>query len=288
LVQAGIHSLVVDSSSIEVNRRQRRAKTDTLDVTALLRLLARHLQGEPKVWSVVRVPSVAAEDARQLEREIETTTADRTRSRNRIRGLLAAQGVQLPLNRRVRAALALVQTGTGELLPPMLRARLERELTMLAAIEARLRELRTVQRHSVLRDSPAARLQELCGVGIRGAARLSREVFDWRQFRSGRQVGAVMGMTPTPYHSGACRREQGISKAGNRRVRTLMIELAHCWRRFQPDSALTQWYRQRFGSDNARLRRIGIVALARKLLIALWRYVEGGVIPDGAQLKPAV
>lgn len=282
----GIVNDVVDSSSIEVPRRKRRAKTDTLDVGGLLRLLDRHLRGESKVWSVVRVPSVAAEDARQLEREIETVTADRTRVRNRIRGLLAAQGVKLRFGRHLRATLTCVRTGAGDPLPPILRERVERELTALAAIEARMRALRARQRAAVKPDTPCATLQQLRGIGIRGAARLSREVFDWRQFTSGRQVGALMGMTPTPYDSGDLAREQGISKAGNRRVRTLAIELARGWRHFQPDSALTQWYRRRFGAGNARMQRIGLVALARKLLIALWRYVHAGVVPAGADLKP--
>jgi transposase len=287
LVGQGIVNRVVDSSSIEVPRRKRRAKTDAIDVTGLLRLLERFLRGEPKVWSVVRVPSVAAEDARQLEREIDTITADRTRVRNRIRGLLAAQGVTLRFDRHLRAALTCVRTGTGDPLPAMLRARVERELTALAAIESRMRELRALQRTSVRGDTPAAKLLGVRGIGIRGAARLSREVFDWRRFTSGRQVGALMGMTPTPYDSGEMRREQGISKAGNRRVRALAIELARGWRHFQPESALTQWYQRRFGHGSARLQRIGIVALARKLLIALWRYLQTGVVPTGAQLKRA-
>jgi transposase len=279
-------SFVVDSSSIEVPRRLRRAKTDKLDAAGLLRLLARYLLGEKKAWSVVRVPSVAAEDARQLEREVETTTADRTRVRNRIRGLLAAQGISLPFNRHLRAGLAVVRTGAGDPLPTMLRARLEREWTALADIELRLRELRAIQRKTVTANSACARLEALRGIGLTSAARLSREVFDWRHFTSGRQVGALLGMTPTPYNSGDDIREQGISKAGNRRVRVLGIELARCWRHFQPESALTKWYQRRFGQGPARLRRIGLVALARKLLIALWRYLETEIVPDGAELKP--
>lgn len=286
LVRAGVVSRVVDSSSIEVSRRQRRAKSDRLDVTGLVRLLARELAGEKKVWSVVRVPSPAAEDARQLEREIETTIADRTRVRNRIRSLLATQGVALRRWRQLRSELAVLRTGTDESLPPILRARVERELTWLATIETRLRELRRLQAQAVIPQSVCDRLQQVRGVGIRIAARLSGEVFDWRTFTSGRQVGALVGMTPTPYDSGERRREQGISKAGNRRVRTMAIELARSWVRFQPDSALTKWYARRFGCGSARLKRVGLVALGRKLLIALWRYATTGAVPDGAQLKP--
>jgi transposase len=286
LEREGIISRVVDSSSIEVPRRKRRAKSDRLDAAALVRLLTRALAGETKVWSVVRVPSVAAEDARQLEREIETTIADRTRVRNRMRGLLATQGVAVRRWRRLRSELAVLRTGTGELLPPGLCARLERELTALDTIEARLRELRRLQRAAVVPHSVCDRLQQVRGVGLRIAARLSGEVFEWRTFTSGRQVGALIGVTPTPYDSGDQRREQGISKAGNRRVRTMVIELARAWLRFQPESALTRWYVRRFASGSARLRRVGIVAVGRKLLIALWRYTVTGVPPEGAQLKP--
>jgi transposase len=286
LEQQGVHNRVVDSASIEVPRRWRRAKTDRIDVVGLLKLLGRELLGEPHVWRVVRVPSVASEDARHLERELEATQKDRTRVRNRIQGLLAAQGVTLPPWRHLRERLALLRTGWGTLLGPGLQTRLERELTALAAIEMRLRELRRLQRASVVPDSLCARLQQIRGIGIRSAARVSREVLDWRTFTSGRQVGALIGLTPTPYDSGGQRREQGISKAGNRRVRMVMIEVARGWRRFQPDSALAQWYHTRFGHGSARVQRIGIVALARKLLIALWRFVTAGTVPAGARLKP--
>lgn len=282
----GVHNRIVDSASIEVSRRKRRTKTDALDATALLRLLARAVGGERHLWRVVRVPSVAAEDARQLERELEATQADRTRVVNRVRSLLATQGVTLPPWRHLRERLSVLRTGTGELLPSGLQARLGRELTWLATIEQRLRELRRLQRASLTPDSVGARLQRLRGLGLRSAGRLSREVFDWRTFSSGRQVGALVGLTPTPYDSGGQRREQGISKAGNRRVRTLMIEVARGWRRLQPTSALTQWFEARFAHGSPRLRRIGIVALARKLLIALWRYLATGEIPAGADVKP--
>jgi transposase len=281
----GVANRVVDSSSIEVPRRLRRAKTDRIDVEALLRLLDRALRGEPGVWSVVRVPSVAAEDARQLERELQTVLADRTRSRNRIRGLLAAQGVVQPLTGALVGKLPTVRTGPGELLPPGLRSRLEREIGALTMIEQRLRELRRLQRLAVRPDTSCARLLRLRGIGVAGASRLSREVFDWRQFTSGRQVGAIVGVTPTPFDSGDARREQGISKAGNRRVRALAVELALVWRRYQRASALTQWYERRFGHGSPRQRRVGTVALARKLLIALWRYLATGEPPQGAQEK---
>jgi transposase len=288
LVAQGVENRVVDSSSIEVPRRLRRAKNDRIDVEALLRLLDRALRGEPKVWSVVRVPSIAAEDARQLERERQTVLADRTRTRNRIRGLLATQGVVHPITRELATVLPTLHTGTGELLPPGLRARLAREIVALATIETRLRELRRLQRVAVVPETCCARLQQLRGIGLAGASRLSREVFDWRHFTSGRQVGALVGITPTPFDSGDARQEQGISKAGNRRVRALAVELALVWRRYQPTSALTLWFQRRFGCGSVRQRRVGTVALARKLLIALWRFAETGERPLGAQLKTAV
>jgi transposase len=281
----GAQNRVVDSSSIEVPRRMRRVKTDTVDLDGLLRLLRRDVSGERRVWSVVRVPSVAAEDARQLERELEAVTTDRTRVRNRVRGLLVAQGVRVPIDRHLPDRLATVPTGLGTALPAGLTTRLTRECAALALIEARLRTLRRLQRQAVRPDTPCARLLRVRGLGVTGASRLSREVFDWRRFTSGRQVGAVVGLVPTPYDSGQRRREQGISKAGNARVRTLAIELALGWRRFQRQSALTQWYEARCGHGGVRQRRIGVVALARKLLIALWRYVETGVVPAGARLK---
>ena len=281
-----VHNRIVDSASIEVSRRKRRRKTDVVDATALLRLLARAVSGERHLWRVVRVPSVAAEDARQLEREMVATQTDRTRVINRVRGLLTAQGVTLPPWRHLREQLPLLRTGTGELLPAGLQARVGRELTWLSTIETRLRELRRLQRVSLTPDSVGARLLQLRGIGQRGAGRLSREVFDWRTFTSGRQLGGLIGLTPTPYDSGGQRREQGISKAGNRRIRTLMVELARVWCRLQPTSALTQWFNARFAQGGPRLRRIGIVALARKLLIALWRYLTTGAVPVGADVKP--
>jgi transposase len=286
LDRQGVQNRVVDSASIEVPRRKRRTKTDALDLTGLLRLLVREVGGERRVWRVVRVPSVEAEDARQLERELEATQADRTRVRNRVQSLLATQGAAMPPWRHVRERLAVVRTAAGELLPPGLQARLGRELTWLATIDQRLRELRRRQRAGLSSDSVGGRLQTLRGIGVRSAGRLSREVFDWRTFTSGRQVGALVGLTPTPYASGGQQREQGISKAGNRRVRTLMVEVARGWCHFQPTSALTQWFETRFAHGSARLRRIGLVALARKLLIALWRFVTTGTVPAGADRKP--
>lgn len=285
LLGQGIANRVVDSSSIEVPRRARRAKSDKLDTGGLLRLLRREVGGEPDVWSVVRVPAVEAEDARQLDREIETVKADRTRLRNRIRGLLAAQGIHVALDAKVVDAIRVAETGDGRPLPPVLGARLTRELAALAAVQTRIRVLEGERSRQLRDDAVYRRLQQLRGIGANGAARLTTECFGWRTFTSGRQVGAMAGLTPTPFRSGAVAREQGIGKAGNRRLRAMAVELAWCWRQFQPQSALTQWYQQRFGHGTSRVARIGIVALARRLLIALWRYVVTGIVPEGAQLK---
>jgi transposase len=285
LVAHGVHNLVVDSSSIEVNRRARRTKTDRVDLDGLLRLLARYLGGERHAWSVVHVPSVTAEDARHMERELETVKQDRTRIVNRVRGLLATQGVRLPMTATLPEKLVTVRLWNGEPLPAGLHARLRREWQQLRRLQTRITALGVVRRKQLRTDRVAGPLLTLRGVGESGAAVLTSEFFGWRTFRNPRQVGALSGLTPTPHRSGDLIREQGIGKAGNRRVRAVMIQLGWAWLRFQPHSALTRWYQQRFGGGGARVRRIGIVALARKLLVAFWRYVDAGIVPEGATLK---
>jgi transposase len=237
---------------------------------------------------VVRVPPEAAEDARQVIRERRTVRADRTRVRNRIRGLLATQGVRLALGRDFLTQLAAVRRWDGTALGPGLQQRLTREWEALQAIEARLT---VVEPRPVLARGPVpaavAALQQLGGIGDAGAWTLGLEVLGWRTFRNRREAGSFLGLTPTPYASGTQRREQGISKVGPPALRALLVQLAWQWRRHQPRSALTQWYETRFGGGGPRARRVGIVALARKLWIALWRYVTQGVIPDGAVVKAA-
>jgi transposase len=290
LIAHGIDNRVIDSSSIEVNRRARRAKTDRLDLGGLLNLLARWLAGDRRVWRVVRVPTVAEEDARHLSRAIETSTSDRTRVINRIKALLTTHGVKLRLDRAFLDALDAVQLWDGAPLPGGLRQRLRHEWHQLQAIEAQRREL--VRMRAQPDQTPCGRLidhlQTLRAVGPTGASVLVTEIFAWRQIRNRRQLGALVGLVPTPYQSGTSSFEQGITRAGNAHVRRVMVQLAWGWLRFQPTSALSQWYRHRFDQGGMRLRKIGIVALARKLLIALWRYVDAGVIPDGAMLKPAI
>ena len=292
LVAHGIQNHVIESASIEVNRRQRRAKTDRLDVRKLLTMLLRHSAGEKKVWSVVRVPSVEEEDCRQLHRELTTAQQDRTRIMNRIQGLLAGHGVQLVLQGDVEAQLDQTHQWDGAPLPSALRSRLKRAWQHVGFLTAHIQTLEA-ERRALLRhrtDPVIAQVRQLFtlrGIGINSAWLYIMEFFAWRDFQTAKQVGALAGLTPTPYQSGQSRRELGIAKAGNRHIRAMAIEIAWAWRRFQPDSALSQWYERRCGAGSARLRKLGIVALARKLLIALWRFVKTGVLPEGAVLKTA-
>ena len=290
LVAHSVENLVIDSASIEVNRRQRRAKTDRLDVHKLLTMLLRHMAGEKKVWSVVRVPSVDEEDRRQLHREMLTAKQDRTRVINRIKGLLAGHGVQLALQGDVEAQLDRVHQWDGSPLPSALRTRLKRAWQQVGFLTTQIQTLEA-ERRALLRHSEdpvveqVRQLFTLRGIGVNSAWLYVMEFFAWRDFQTPKQVGALAGLTPTPYQSGQSRRELGIAKAGNRHIRAMAIEIAWAWRRFQPDSALAQWYERRFGAGSARLRKLGIVALARKLLIALWRFLKTGVLPEGAVLK---
>jgi transposase len=282
---------VVDSSSIEVNRRAKRAKTDRLDVAKLLTMLIRYHSGEDKVWSVVQVPSVEAEDMRHLHRQLSSLQVARTRHISRIEGLLASQGVTLPVHADFLDSLAAVRLWDGSVLPPGARARIEREHAALQYVREQIKEL-VAERDELIEtsDEPSIQkvrqLMKLGALGPNSAWLFVMEFFAWRQFRNRREVGGLSGLTPTPYQSGGEVREQGISKAGNRPVRAMAIEIAWCWLRYQPQSDLSLWYYEHFGHGGKRLRKVGIVALARKLLVALWRYLETGEIPAGAQLKP--
>lgn len=289
LVSRGVVNVVIDPASIEVDRRQRKRKTDRIDAVKLLVRLIRHALGE-RVWSVVCVPSETDEDARRLHRERERLVGERTRHRTRVRALLATQGIRV---KRVDiAVLELSRRGDGAALPPHLRAEMARELERLATVDRQLkaveREIQEENEGDSIGAITARRLRSLAAIGMVGAQVLGYEFFSWRRFTNGRQVGALSGLTGTPHSSGSIQREQGISKAGNRRVRAVMTELAWCWLKYQPNSALSKWYTARFGGGPGRLRRIGIVALARKLLVALWRFVDQGVVPDGALITKAV
>jgi len=289
LTARGIRNLVLDATSIERDRRAKVVKTDRVDAARLLELLQLGCAGRKRLREV-RVPSVEEEDARHREREYSGVQAARTAVTNRMTSLLVAQGIRLRMGRGFAAALAQARTGDGHALPPQLHGRLTRDWAAVEALTARLAGLEAARHQTVRTDAGAAQtraLVQLRGIGERSAAVFVTELFAWRAFRNGREVGAVTGLAPAPYQSGQQARDQGISKAGNWRVRTMAVEIAWCWLQFQPESALARWYQGRFGGGSARQRRIGIVALARKLLIALWRYVDAGVIPDGARLKTA-
>jgi transposase len=288
LVQRGIRNRVVDSASIEVNRRARRAKTDRIDALKLVQMLVRACYGETRVWSEVRVPTVAQEAARQVSRERTALTQERTRLINQMRGWLATWGAGLPRHRS-RAWWTTVRDWAGAPLPGELQARVARAEARLAVVRDQLAELDAHQQAAVRAAAPASALRQLVqlkGVATTSASALLDEGLVWRDFHNRRQMGGFLGFAPTPYASGESEREQGISRAGNKRLQVLSIQLAWNWVRWQPDSALTHWYRQRFGTGK-RARRIGIVAVARKLVIALWRYATHGVVPAGAILKQA-
>ena len=290
----GVRNLVVDSSSIKVDRRKRRTKTDRLDVRELLLMLVRYwnpvLRGDKKIWRVVRVPSEEDEAERRLHRERDRKVRDRTALRARIRSLLALRGL------RFRGAWASlpryveeVREWTGKPLKEAFKAELlrlhEQERLVHRQVLAIEREQRKRMMEGKSRKEQMVRfLCHLRGVGLQSAWLLTYEYLGWRRFRNPREVGAGAGLTPTPYRSDQMRREQGISKAGNPRVRKFMVELAWRWLDFQPEHELSQWFRERF-DQGKRVKRIGIVALARRLLVFLWKYVEWGELTEKTRLK---
>jgi transposase len=291
LVHHGVDNRVVDSASIEVNRRQRRAKSDALDATKLVEMLIRFHNGESKVWRVVRIPTVEDEDRRQRHRELIELKAQRTEHSNRIKGLLATFGLDVLVDAELLRRLERLRQWDGQPLPSRVTARILREFERWQQVDQQIRALSAEQRRAVRDDAEphveqVRRLLDLKGIGPVGAWILVREVFGWREIKNRRELAGLAGLVPTPYGSGDSHREQGISKAGNRRVRWVLVELAWGWLRHQPNSALSLWYQRRFGSGNSRARKVGIVALARELLIALWKYLEGGEVPEGATIVP--
>ena len=287
----GVESAVVDSSSIQVDRRQRRAKTDRLDLKRLLTMLVRYYQGERDVWRVVRVASVEQEDARQLHRELQTLRGEQTAHSNRIKGLLSSCGVTLEVDRHLPKRLKELRLWDGLALPSDLHQRLLREFERMRVVNRQIRQLEKERARRIRQEEKAPAVAQvrtlmgLKGIGVNSAWLYVREVFGWREIKNRRQVGAIVGLVGSPYRSGDVNHEQGISKAGNRRMRAMAIEIAWGWLRFQPSSALSRWYERRFAHGGKRLRRIGIVALARKLLVALWKYLETGEPPADAELS---
>jgi len=288
LCTLGIGNLVVDSSSIEVNRRYRRAKTDRLDASKLVTMLIRYMNGENRVWSVLHVPEEKDEDARRLHREIGRLKKERTANTNRIKSLLALHGILMEIRRTFTEEIEKVVLWNGEPLPPNIKEEMIREYHRYELIRNQLQQLEQKKKEVLAGEGKSQkkvlRLQNLRAIGPVSSWELTYEYF-WRQFNNVKEVGAAAGLAPTPYGSGDSQSEQGISKSGNRRVRALMIEVAWYWLRLQPGSKLSRWFMERYGQGSKRMRRIGIVALARKLLIALWKYVEQGIVPEGAVLK---
>ena len=294
LESEGIESHVVDPASIAVSRRCRRAKTDKIDGEALVRTLLAYKRGEPRVCAMVRAPTPDAEDRRRISRERKTLTAERVQHVNRIKGLLFAQGIgdYEPLHRDRRTRLDALATGDGRPLPVHLKAQISRELDRLELLLEQIKAVETERDHLLACAEegagavPPARLLPLKGIGQEAAAVLWSEGL-FRTFANRRQVAAYAGLAPTPWKSGSVDREQGVSKAGNPRLRTTMIQLAWLWLRHQPGSALSLWFQERVRRNGGRLKKPMVVALARKLLIALWKYATAGVVIEGAVMRPA-
>ena len=289
LESVGIKNYVVESSSIEVNRKARRAKTDRVDAEKLISQLIRYEHGDATALDVIRVPDDEDEDNRHLHREREVLVKERGRHWVRIKSLLRSQGIFMEKKRDFLKQLEEVRRWDGSPVPPALKAELKREWARHQQVDHQIKLLEKQQKEAVREASggPLMKVRKLLalkGVGWQSAWILVMEFFAWREFRNRRELGALSGLTPTPYQSGDSTREQGISKAGNRRIRAMMIELSWLWLRNQPRSGLSQWYGERFSGGGKRMRRIGIVALARKLLIALWRYVEFGEMPASVEL----
>jgi len=288
----GIENIVIDAASMDVKRRKR-AKTDRIDAEQLVRRLIQYCRGERDVWSVVRVPSEEAEDGRQIHREMEVLKRERGQHRVRIQSLLFTQGLDDEVTAGLMKQLDQLCRWDGKPLPEGMKERIRREYERMKVAEQDLAVLKKQQREKLQskQTSPSLekirRLKQLRGVAAGSSWVFVMELFGWRQFRNRREVAGALGITPMPYQSGDSAREQGISHAGNRRARTMAIEIAWSWLRYQPESRLSQWYRERFGSGGPRMRRIGIVAMARKLMVDLWRYVEFGTLPEGALLKAA-
>ena len=289
LVSEGIDNRVMDASSFEVSRRARQAKTDRIDLDKLLELLVSEGRGDLR-YRQVRIPSEADEARRRPHREREILLREQSQHRSRLSSLLATQGITMQLDRQFLTKLEELKDWQGRPLDREWLVALRREWQRLALVEEQLKETERAQRERLKSDTDRAAeqmraLRHLRGLDVQGPTVLVHELFGWRRFRNGREVGGVAGLTPTPYASGELKREQGISKRGVARVRKIAIELAWLWVRYQPESVITKWFEARFARGGKRSRRVGIVAVARKLLIALWRYLETGVVPEGAIVK---
>jgi transposase len=292
LIRMGIENVIVDAASMEVNRRRKQVKTDRVDAEKLVHDLMRYWSGDRRVWSVVRVPTEEVEDGRQLHRDLGTLQSEAHAHRLRIQSLLFTQGVDVKVGRKFLQQLEQLRRWDGQPIKESLRQRLEREYQRLQLAEAMMAELRQKQKQMLKADKTPAiekarRLQQLGGIGMRSSWVFSMECFGWRKFRNRREVGAAFGMVGVPHQSGQTDHEQGISRAGNKTMRAMAIEIAWAWLRLQPQSELSRWFKRWFAGGGARMRKIGIVGLGRRLMIALWRYLETGIPPQGARLKAA-
>ncbi|WP_280525325.1 IS110 family transposase [Parashewanella spongiae] len=291
LIKDGIENHVIDSASIEVSRKQKKVKTDRVDVIALLRLLMRYHSGEQEALNIINVPNVEAEDKRRINRERERLVKERGSHSARIKSLLCLHGISVENISKLKGKVNQLKTAVlNKPLPTDLVTEIERELDRHEIVDKQIKTIEKLQKQRVLDDCDDAsqkinQLMQLKGVGWQSSWVLVTEFFHWREFKNAKQVGACAGMTPTPYDSGDSQREQGICKSGNRRIRKIMVELSWFWLRYQPKSELSLWFEQRFAHGSKRMRRIGIVAMARKLLIKLWKYLEHGEVPSGATMS---
>jgi transposase len=291
LTAHGAIAYVLEPTSILVNRRARRAKTDRLDAEGMLRVLAAWLGGDRQVCSIVSVPTPEDEDAKRPHREREHLVQERQRLENRMEALLFTQGIRgRPSLRSWERDIAKLRTGDGRVLPCLMQAELNRLRRRLVLILELIHEMEAERAKALAAKGDDAMtrkiadLQRIRGIGANFSTVLAREVL-YRSFANRRQLASYVGIAPMPYQSGGMDRDRSISRAGNPRARTTLIQLAWLWLRYQPGSALSDWFRGRVGTLQGRTRRIAIVAMARKLLIALWRYVETGVLPDGVELR---
>ena len=288
MAQQKVEDLVVDASSMKVGRKGRRAKNDKIDVGRLLADLVRHDRGDEDVWRVVHVPSAEDEADRHAHRELEQLKKERNQHRNRVRALLATEGVQVTGDlMKSLASLEGLRTWSGERLPAQMLWRLERKRQRLELVERQIREIvqyqaKWVKERSTEKLEKIAKLTTVRGIGVSSAWVLVMESLGWRRFRNRKEVGGSVGLGGTPYDSGQSAREQGISKAANVRVRSLLVELSWLWIRYQPNSSITKWFNARYAGQSKRVKRIGIVGVARRLMIQLWHFLEQDVDPPGA------
>jgi transposase len=292
LGEMGFQNIVVDPASIEVNQKKRRRKTDRLDARRLVRHLIRYHGGDSRVWSVCQVPSLADEDDRRIERELYRLKCEQTQHVNRIKGLLSTRGIPYAsVNDELVEELDELVGKDGQRLGRQLKREIRRQYRRLKLVRTDIKEVAQDRKELIEareddeKIEKLKHLQMLRGIGEDSAWLLVMEMFGWREFQNRGQVGAYAGLTPSPWNTGQSKRDQGICKSGNKWVRGRMIQLAWLWLQYQPTSELSQWFKGKYGESSRRSRRVGIVALARKLLVRLWKFVEYGEVPNGARLK---